>query len=102
MALFSLKERVDQAKLAGVTGRRADYEFPEGISLIGEYWTSKGSPAVVAISEADDAAALMINTVTWMDIFHAEFFPVNMWEKGLETLTKHLRGGLSGLAPPRE
>jgi hypothetical protein len=93
VALFSLKEGIDQAKLARVMGRRADYEFPEGISLIGEYWTSKGSPAVLAIFEDDDAAALMINAVTWMHTFHTDVFPVNMWEKGLETLTKHLRGG---------
>lgn len=89
--LFHLKPTVDQAKLAEAMGRRAEYEFPEGVRLIGEYWSS-GDPSVVGIYEADDAAALMINAVVWMDIFSMHVLPVNTWEEGLEKIAKHLAG----------
>ncbi|MFC2023166.1 DUF3303 domain-containing protein [Chloroflexota bacterium] len=92
IALWSLKESVDQLKLAEIMGRRADFKFPKGIRLIKEYWSSKGSPAVVSIFESDDAAALMINTVAWVDALEADVFPVTTWEEGLEKLTKHLAG----------
>ncbi len=92
VALWSLKEGVDQAKLAEIMGRRAEHKFPEGMSLIAEYWSSKGSPAVVSIFEADDAAALMINSAAWVDALDVDVFPVTTWEEGLEKLTKHLAG----------
>lgn len=92
VALWSLKESVDQVKLAEIMGRRAEFEFPKGMSLIAEYWSSKGSPAVISIFEADDAAALMFNTVIWADALTVDIFPVTTWEEGLEKLTKQLAG----------
>lgn len=92
VALWSLKEGVDQVKLAEIMGRRSDFEFPEGMTLIAEYWSSRRSPAVVSVFEADDAAALMINTVAWVDALDADIFPVSTWEEGLEKITRHLAG----------
>lgn len=92
IALWSLKEGVDQAKLAEIMGRRAEWKFPEGMSLIAEYWSSKNAPAVVSIFEADDAAALVINSVAWIDALEVDIFPVVTWEEGLEKLTRYLAG----------
>jgi hypothetical protein len=92
VALWSLKEGVDQLKLMEVLGRRAEYKFPKGIEVIAEYWSSRGSPAVISVFEADDAAALMLNTVAWVDALDADIFPVSTWEEGLKKLTKHLAG----------
>jgi hypothetical protein len=92
VALWSLKESVDQAKLAEMMERRAEDEFLEGVSLIAEYWSPKNSPTVVSIYEAEDAAALMINSVAWVDVFYVDVFPVITWEEGLEKLSKHFAG----------
>jgi hypothetical protein len=92
IALWSLKDNVDQMKLAEVMGRRAEYEFPTGMTLIAEYWSSKQSPAVVSIFESDDAGALMMHSVTWIDVLDVEIFPVSTWEESLEKLSKHLAG----------
>lgn len=92
IALWSLKEGVDQAKLAQMMGRRAEWKFPEGIKLIAEYWSSKSKPAVVSIFEADAAAALTINSVAWIDAMEADIFPVATWEEGLQALTRYLGG----------
>jgi hypothetical protein len=93
VALFSLKETVDQTKMAELMGRRAEHQFPSGMKLLAEYWSAKASPAVIVICEADDAAALMINSVTWLDALDVDIFPVTTWEEGLAKLTKHLAGG---------
>ena len=92
VALFNQKQANDQAKMADAMGRRADYQFPTGMRLIGEYWSSSTNPSVVAIYEADDPAALMINSVSWQDMFDIQVFPVTTFEEGLEKLTKHLAG----------
>ncbi len=92
IALWNLKAGVDQVKMAEIMGRRADWKFPEGVHLIAEYWSSKNSPAVVSVFEADDAAALMINTVAWIDVLEADIFPVVAWEEGLEKLTRFVAG----------
>ena len=92
VTLWSLKESVDLAKLAEIIGRRAEYEYPPGIKMVGEYWTSQRSPAVVSILEADDATGLMINYAAWVDVLDVEVFPVNTWEEGLEGLSKHFAG----------
>ncbi len=92
VALWSLKPDADQAKLAEVMGRRAEYEFPEGVEVLGEYWSLGGPPQVISIFEADDPVALSVNSVVWMDALTVELFPVVSWEEGLEGLTKHLGG----------
>ena len=93
IALWNLKEGVDQARMAEMMGRRAELKFPPGMSLIAEYWSSKGSPAAISVFEASDAAALMINSVVWIDVFNVDIFPVVTFEEGLDKLTKYLSGG---------
>jgi hypothetical protein len=92
VALWSLKPDTDQAKLAEIMARRADFEFPQGMELIAEYWSTGNPPQVISIFEADDAVALQINAVVWIDALTVQVFPVLTWEEGLEGLTKHLGG----------
>ena len=88
--LWSLKESVDLNSLAEAIGRRADYEYPDGVTVEAEFWTSKASPAVIAVLEADDAASLLINTAAWVDKFDVDIFPVSTFEEGMAGLSKHL------------
>ncbi|NIN66571.1 MAG: DUF3303 domain-containing protein [Anaerolineae bacterium] len=92
VALWSLKEYVDQEDLAVVMARRAEHEFPKGMKVIGEYWSAQGSPAVISIFECDDASALMLNSVAWLDALDVEIFPVVEWEEGLKKISEHLGG----------
>ena len=92
VALWSLKEYLDQEDLAEVMGRRAEHEFPKGMKVIAEYWTPLRWPAVINILEADDVSALMVNTVAWMDVLDVEIFPVVEWEEGLKKLSEHFAG----------
>ncbi|HEY65604.1 MAG TPA: DUF3303 family protein [Caldilineae bacterium] len=84
--LWSLKAGVDQAKLAEVMRCRGEWKFPEGVRLLAEYWAPQNTPTVIDILEADDATALLVNTVGWIDVMEARIFPVVTWEEGLEKL----------------
>jgi len=90
MALFHLKADVNQAKIAEAIARRVEYKFPEGVELLEEYWTPVGSPAVVSIFEATSPAALMANSVTWIDTFDVHVYPITEWKEGAQKLPKLL------------
>ena len=92
VALWSLKDSVDMTKLAEIIGRRTEWKYPAGMSLIASYFTAKDSPAAISIFEADDAAALMINSVGWIDAMTVDIFPVVTFEEGLEKMSKHFAG----------
>ena len=88
VALQSLKEGVDEAKLEQLLRNRAEYEFPEGIKPIAEYWGPKDSPAVISIFEADDAAPILESTVPWIDYFETtDLFPVVSVDEGLGSIS---------------
>ena len=68
--------------------KRAEYQFPESLTLIAEYWTAEDSPAVISVFEADDAAPLLENSLSWADYFETtEVLPVVTAEEGLERFT---------------
>jgi hypothetical protein len=83
VVLYSLKEGLDQAKLVQMVQKRAEYQPPEGIEPIAEYWAPKDSPAVIAIFEADDAAQILGLVADWQDYFTTDVFPVVSAEEGL-------------------
>jgi len=67
----------------GALSRRAQWNYPDGVKLHGEYWPSSESVAVVSIFEADDHAALMEIGFTWGDTFQIEINPAVSAEDGL-------------------
>ena len=67
----------------GALMRRAQWQYPAGVNLIGEYWPSSESVAVVSIFEADDHGALMEIGFTWGDTFQIEMCPAVSAEMGL-------------------
>ena len=90
IALFDMKEGATQAKVAEAIARRTEYKFPEGTKLISEYWTPVGSPAVIAVIEATEPAALMMNSLAWLDVFDVHIYPVTEWQEGAQKLGKLL------------
>jgi hypothetical protein len=72
------KEQID-----GALGRRAQWNYPEGVRLIGEYWPMSADVPVLSIFETDDHAALMEITFTWGDVFKIDMHPAVSAEDGL-------------------
>lgn len=92
VVLYHLKEAADQAKLAELMARRAEYQFPTGMTLVAECWTGNTRNCVVAIYDVDDPATALVNSVVWLDAFNIEVLPATTWEEGLERISKHLAG----------
>jgi Domain of unknown function (DUF3303) len=46
--------------------RRAQWEVPKGINLLGEYWLASSDIAVLVVFEADSFEPIMEIGVTWV------------------------------------
>lgn len=68
----------------GALMRRAQWEFPKDMKVIGEYWPVGEDPAVVTIVETDDISALLEVDMTWGDTFHITVTPAVTAEEGLK------------------
>ena len=66
--------------------RRAQWQPPEGVTIVAEYWFPTDDPSVVSIVQADDPNALVPISMAWDDLFDIEIFPVTPAEEGLELL----------------
>ena len=67
----------------GALQRRSQWNYPDGVNLIGEFWPSSENLAVVSAFETDDPAALMEITFTWGDVFQIEVAPAVTATDGL-------------------
>ena len=68
----------------GALIRRSQWNYPQGVKVLGEYWPSSESVAVVSAFETDDHAALMEIGLTWGDMFQIEVLPAVTAEQGLK------------------
>jgi hypothetical protein len=64
--------------------RRAQWQYPEGVKPIAEYWLQTASPSVVSIFEADNIAPIMATTTEWGDVFDINVFPAITASDGLK------------------
>lgn len=86
VALFNMKDGVDQSKIAEIVKRRGEYDHP--VKLVEEFYTPNRRPAVIAVYETDDANQLVINSLAWIDAFDIEVIPVVGWQEGLDKLNQ--------------
>ncbi len=66
--------------------RRLQWQYPEGLNVLAEYWLETGSPRVVSIVEADSMAPFGATRMAWGDLFEIEVFPAVTAEQGMEML----------------
>lgn len=64
--------------------RRANWELPEGIEPVAEYWVASSSPHVVVVFRADRYEPIMELAFTWNDVFDIAVAPATTAEEGLE------------------
>ena len=70
--------------------RRLQWQYPDGINVVGEYWLETGSPRVVAIMEAESMAPFGQIRMDWADLFEIEVFPAVTGEEGMEMLRQEM------------
>ncbi len=68
--------------------RRLQWEYPEGVNVVAEYWLETNSPRVIAIMEADSMAPFGQIRMEWGDLFDIDVFPAVTGEQGMEMLSQ--------------
>ena len=66
--------------------RRLQWEYPEGMNVLAEYWLETDSPRVVSIVEVNDMAPFGATRMAWGDLFEIQAFPAVTAEQGMEML----------------
>ena len=62
--------------------RRAQWHYPEALSVVGEYWV-QGNPTVIVIFETDRIDAIFEMGLTWGDVFDISVNPAIAPDDGL-------------------
>lgn len=78
--------------------RRATWELPEGMKLVGEYWLAADGPHVVSVFEAETYEPIMELIFTWNDVFDVAVAPATTPEEGLELGPKVLERANAALS----
>ena len=86
--LLSVKSGTAKERIA----RRAGWNYPDGIKVVGEWWLQTPHPAVVIICEADSIAPIMASVVDWDDVFNITVVPAVSAEEGLQLAQQMAQG----------
>lgn len=72
--------------------RRVQWQYPEGVNVLGEYWLETDSPRVISIMEAESMAPFGSIRMDWADMFEIEVFPAVTAEDGMEMVRQAMSG----------
>ena len=72
--------------------RRLQWQYPEGASVVAEYWLETESPRVVAVLETESMDPFGQIRMDWGDFFEIEAYPVVTAEQGLEMARQAMSG----------
>jgi len=68
-----------------VIKRRAEWEYPEGVKVIGE-WSDLAGDRVFSLAEIDDPKAMLAAASAWSDIANLEIVPLMETDEVLKLL----------------
>jgi hypothetical protein len=75
------------------TARRLDWEYPEGMRLVGEYWLQGVDPNCISVVETDSVATMMQAIADWDDLFDISVFPAVTAEEGMQLARGMMQAG---------
>ena len=65
------------------TARRLEWDYPEGMRPIAEYWVMGGDVDVIGVFEANDVAPIMALLMPWTDMFDISVAPAVTAQDGM-------------------
>ncbi|HEV7210654.1 MAG TPA: DUF3303 family protein [Blastococcus sp.] len=83
VGLLRFRPSVPAAERDAALMRRAAWKYPDGITLISEYWPVSGDYQVVTTFAADSIASIMEVEFEWNDVFDISVFPAVSADEGL-------------------
>jgi hypothetical protein len=90
--LFVITGKAKAGTIKERIARRVDWQHPEGMRVVAEYWPMASETAVIAIAETDNVALIMKAISDWDDVFDFTVVPAMTAEQGLE-LARQSRAG---------
>ena len=57
--------------------RRLQWQYPEGVTPVAEYWLHSNDLSVFAVVEAESTEPLAAIRMEWDDVFEIDVFPVD-------------------------
>ncbi len=72
--------------------RRAQWQYPDGIQPVAEYWLQTADPTVIGIFETDSVAPIMATLTEWGDVFDITVVPAVTAEEGLQLAQQMMEG----------
>jgi len=88
--LFVSLMRLREGKMQSAMAQRMQWEYPEGVKLVAEYWLPTNDPSVINILEVDDPGAIMLMKSAWDDIFDIKVFSAMTAEEGMDWIKKFM------------
>jgi hypothetical protein len=84
VAFLKFRSSVPGAERDAALMRRASWQYPEGTTMIAEYWPLSGDCQVVTVFRADTFGPIMEVESEWNDVFDISIFPAVSAEEGLQ------------------
>ena len=63
--------------------RRLDWNYPEDVQVVAEYWLQNSDPSAIVIFEADNVLPMEKSRVFWGDLFDIVTVPAITSEEGM-------------------
>lgn len=85
--LFTAVLKVKEGTIKDRVVRRAQWHYPDGVDVVGEYWLQSTDPAiphVISVYEAESIAPIMALLADWDDVFDITVVPTITAQEGLE------------------
>jgi hypothetical protein len=83
VAFFSGRPSVAAEQRDAALARRAKWQYPEGATMIAEYWPMSAEYQAVAIFSADTFAPVLEIQFEWNDVFDVAIYPAVSAEEGI-------------------
>ena len=64
--------------------RRAEWQYPEGVNVLAEYWLQTDGYSVITVMETDSNDPIFAITAQWGDVFNIKVSPAITGEHGLK------------------
>ncbi len=84
--LFVAVLKARPGTLAERAARRVQWEYPEGVKPVAEYWLQTDDPTVISVYETDHVGHMTALRMDWDDLMDIQIFPAMAAEEGIEML----------------
>jgi hypothetical protein len=72
--------------------RRVNWQYPDGLKMVAEYWLQTTDPNIISIAEADSIAPVMAATAAWDDVLDWTVVPAIAAEEGIQLAKQMMQG----------